>query len=402
MENDEVQPWLNEERERIKHEAEQSSEPNDTRNLFLMLSAYESFDDELDKCMEHLGAAGYSVFKLGPYHKLAAERGYRDAALAYVTNILSQYQHRDREDVEWILANIARKLYHASDRAGGVRHLREALELSRKHGKKDEFMHYWLCYELGLLLQDSDPQAAPALFKEAAEGLSEIAEEGRIIWWGEDMDRAVEAHCKILAGINIDADRLEDELQRRIAASEKGFPVLVLQRALADLRLSQEQPEDVVDPLEASIAQLENLEYGCPVWNMLDQLVALYGETDQLDRGRDYLSNLVTMRDAELPARHPRRAFLRVHLAEILLKMEGQKSEAREVLQQAQSIFQLHEIIPEHVHAKVAEMLAEAAAPAGVGQYFAQLPLCDYVVPTRRNCRRQEQNLLLNIRSRIQ
>ena len=115
-----------------------------------------------------------------------------------------------------------------------------------------------------------------------------------------------------------------------------------------------------LDHLEKSTLLIPMHNQSLPHW-MEDRLVEVYRQTDQLDRGREHLRRLVGKFDESLVNRHPKRAFLRINLAKILLEMGNQGAEARRVLQEAQQILANHNGVPAHVTDEIAELLVAAA-----------------------------------------
>jgi tetratricopeptide (TPR) repeat protein len=202
------------------------------------------------------------------------------------------------------------------------------------------------------------------LFQEVAEKLEEYREGNAVLWGDAFYDRITQWECEILSGSVHEPEKMLAKLKAHLARAHDDKARSAAQCLLGELY-------DALGDYEASIPAYEQNSlllpldfHPLPCHQTDERLVELYQKTDQLDRGRQHFLALIKRRDEGLPAIHPRRAFARVHLAKILLQMEGQTSVATTVLEEAQEIMSHHKTAPAHVTDEISKLLDMAMKKA--------------------------------------
>lgn len=362
LESSEISEWLREYRAGLEKTVGSESGPGRAQAAGL-LARFELVDGNMERCYELLNIARLKKLGSEVQEELLLSRGQLDEAASFFMN-MTKLSHRNSPGTGalWKQTVYARSLYHLHNFERGEAELRDVVEQSRELKPRNDFLHYWVTYELGILLYWRGQEVeARKLFEEVAAKLEEYREGNDLLWRDSFFDRITQWECEILAGKVKDPDamitklkahlgRARDENARSAAYSLLGH----MYDSIGDRQkaLTAYEQQSLLQPLDFSVLPCHQTD---------ERLVEMYQQTEQLERGKDHFLALIKRRDEGLPKIHPRRAFARVLLAKVLLQMEGQSAEALTALEEAQQIMLNHKTAPAHVTDEIAALLVAAS-----------------------------------------
>ncbi len=358
----EIADLLKHYRRQLENEvSEESATPSKSKSAGL-LARFEFVDGNMKRCFELLDLANLRTLGTDTQWKLLISRGHLAESASFTQNASLLYSSRQPgKSALWKQTTHARALYHLHDFERGEAVLRDVVEKSRELNPRDDYLHYWVTYELATLLHWNGQQdEARKLFQEVASKLEEYRE-GRAVLWGDSFnDRISQWECEILSKSVSEPETMLARLEAHLARASDISGKSAVQALFGELYDSLGEYAAAISAYEQNSLMLPLDFQVLPCHQIDERLVELYQQTDQLERGKQHFQALIKRRDDGLPAIHPRRAFARVHLAKILLQMNGQNSETRNLLEEAQEILSHHKTVPAHVTDEIAELLDAA------------------------------------------